>query len=203
MLFRSQTVPARKTIWHPKEWSEYIPIVCQGWASSALTLPDGRRQILSFVLQGDLVSTVGLLGSMSGRTVEAVTEVTFRKFKRSELKDFFFGNPDLLETLSKAWIEERMDSDQLALDLGRRSADERIARLIMNLARRLNKRGMMNGPTMEFPLRQRHIADATGLTPVHVSKVMGEFQRAELIEISGRSLTITNEVELRRVADWR
>ena len=56
---------------------------------------------------------------------------------------------------------------------------------------------------MEFPLRQRHIADATGLTPVHVSKMMGEFQRNGLIEISSRSLTILNETELYRIADWR
>ena len=91
----------------------------------------------------------------------------------------------------------------MALDLGRRTASERIARQILNLAERLAKRGMMRGQTMEFPLRQRHIADATGLTPVHVSKVLGEFQRARLIEISSRSLTILNEPELRIAADWR
>jgi CRP-like cAMP-binding protein len=56
---------------------------------------------------------------------------------------------------------------------------------------------------MEFPLRQRHIADATGLTPVHVSKVLGEFQRAGLFEICGRHLTIIDETELRRAAEWR
>jgi CRP/FNR family transcriptional regulator len=75
--------------------------------------------------------------------------------------------------------------------------------LILSLAERLAKRGMMNGHTMEFPLRQRHVADATGLTPVHVSKVLGEFQRAGLMEISSRSLTVINETELRRAADWR
>jgi CRP-like cAMP-binding protein len=62
---------------------------------------------------------------------------------------------------------------------------------------------MTTGQTMEFPLRQRHIADATGLTPVHVSKVLGEFQRAGLIEIGERLLTIVNETELRRAAEWR
>jgi len=61
----------------------------------------------------------------------------------------------------------------------------------------------VKGAMMEFPLRQRHIADATGLTPVHVSKVLGEFQRANLIDISRRTLTIVNGTELRRVADWR
>jgi CRP/FNR family transcriptional regulator len=197
------TIPARRTICHPKEWSEYVPIICQGWAISSITLPDGRRQILSFLLSGDLVSTACLLEPMLGLTVEAVTEVTYRKFKRSEIRPFLFGHSDLLEILSKTWIEERMQGDQLALDLGRRTADERIARLILNLAPRLAKRDMVNGSTMDFPLRQRHIADATGLTPVHVSKVLGEFQRSGLIEISSRSLKIINETELRRVADWR
>ena len=75
--------------------------------------------------------------------------------------------------------------------------------MILNLAERLAKRGMMDGQAMEFPLRQRHIADATGLTPVHVSKVLGEFQRAGLIDISSRSLTIIDVTELRRAADWR
>ena len=198
-----QIVPPRRSIYHPKEWSEFIPIICQGWAASSITLPDGRRQILSFVLPGDLVSTAGFLEPMSGRTVEAITEVTYRKFKRSELKAFMFAHPDLMDALSKTLVEERMEADELALDLGRRPADERIARLILRLARKLAGRGMMSDRTMEFPLRQRHIADATGLTPVHVSKMMGELQRNELIEISARSLTILNETELYRIADWR
>ena len=140
---------------------------------------------------------------MSGRTVEAITEVTYRKFNRSELRAFMFAHPDLMDVLSKMLVEERMEADQLALDLGRRPADERIARLILKLAKKLAERGMINDRTMEFPLRQRHIADATGLTPVHVSKMMGEFQRNGLIEISSRSLTILNETALYRIADWR
>jgi CRP/FNR family transcriptional regulator, anaerobic regulatory protein len=197
------TVPARRTIFHPKEWSEFVPVICSGWSVSSIALPDGRRQILSFLLPGDAVSTAFLFGPLSGRHVEAVTEVTYRKFKRSDLRALLFENPDLLDKISKIWIEERIQADQLALDLGRRTASERIARQILNLAERLAKRGMMSGQTMEFPLRQRHIADATGLTPVHVSKVLGEFQRARLIEISSRSLTILNETELRIAADWR
>jgi CRP/FNR family transcriptional regulator len=199
----TQVIPARRTICHPKEWSDGIPVICQGWAASSITLLDGRRQILAFLLPGDLVSTAYLLEPMSGRTVEAVTDVTCRKFSRGELKSFLFKQPALLEKLSKAWVEERTQADQLALDLGRRTADERIARLILNLAERLAKRGLVNGQSMEFPLRQRHVADATGLTPVHVSKVLSEFQRAGLLVINRRTLTIMNETDLRRVADWR
>lgn len=190
-------------ICHPKEWSEFVQIICQGWAASSITLPDGRRQILSFLLPGDIISATYLLEPMSGRAVEAVTEVTYRKFNRSGFKAVLFANSTLLEKFSKICVEKEARSDLLAVDLGRRTADERISRLILRLADKLAERGMMRDQTMDFPLRQKHIADATGLTPVHVSKVLGEFQRTGLIEISSRSLTIIDTTELRRVADWR
>ena len=60
------------------------------------------------------------------------------------------------------------------------------------------------GPTeFEFPLRQHHIADATGLTPVHVSKVLSEFRRNGLINISERSITILDPIGFDRVANMR
>lgn len=197
------TIPARRLILHPKEWSDFVPIICSGWAMSSVALPDGRRQIISFLLPGDMVSAGSLLTPLSGHTVEAITEVTYRKFKRDEVKGLLFGRADLLEKLFVLWNEAKARADQLALDLGRRRADERIARLILRLADKVAKRTQIRTQTFDFPLRQRHIADATGLTPVHVSKVLGELQRAGLIEINSRSLTIVNVSELQRVADWR
>ena len=197
------TIPARRLILHPKEWSEFVPIVCSGWAMSSVALPDGRRQVISFLLPGDIVSAGSLLAPLSGQSVEAITEVTYRKFRREEIKKVLFGRSDLLERLFAIWNEAKARSDQLALDLGRRRADERIARLILRLADKVAKRSTVRTQTFDFPLRQRHIADATGLTPVHVSKILGELQRAGLVEISGRTLTILNGPELQRVADWR
>jgi len=194
------TIPARRTICHPKEWSEFVLIICSGRAVSSVALSDGRRQILSILLPGDVVFSTGPNEPTSGRAVEAITEVTYRKFKRDDFYALMLVHPALFERLIKVWSEERARADRLALDLGRRTADERIARLILNLAGRLSERGLVQGQTMDFPLRQRQIADATGLTPVHVSKVLGEFQRAGLIEISNRSLTIIDETELRQVA---
>ena len=117
----AQTAPARRMICHPKDWSEFVPIICKGWATSSILLTDGRRQILSFLLSGDLVSTASIFGSTSGRSVEAITEVTYRKFRRDDVKASLFKNPELLESLSQVWIEEREQSDQLAVDLGRRT----------------------------------------------------------------------------------
>jgi CRP-like cAMP-binding protein len=194
------TIPSRRTICHAKEWSEFVTVVCEGWAASSSALPDGRRQIHSIVLPGDLVLSTGPFNPVFGHTVEAITDVTYRRYKRSELEALVFESPDLFKRLMDMWSEARLQGNQLALSLGRRTAHERIASFILTLSESLARRGMMAADTMDFPLRLKHIADATGLTPVHVSKVQTEFQRAGLIRIQDRSLTILDRGELRHIA---
>jgi CRP/FNR family transcriptional regulator len=206
--YTSRTVPARRIICREHDLHDAVPIICNGWAASVVMLSDASRQILSFLLPGDLVSTALLFEPRSHCLVEAITDVIYRTFKRSDLKATLFKHPEMFDKLSKAWIEEKDRADQLIVDLGRRTADERIARLMLNLAERLSQRGMTrttetDAIEMEFPLRQHHIADATGLTPVHVSKVLSEFRRGGLIKISDRSLTILDPAGFRRVAHMR
>jgi CRP/FNR family transcriptional regulator len=204
----SRTVPGRRIICREHDLHDAVPVICGGWAASVVLLSDASRQILSFLLPGDLVSTALLFGPRSHCLVEAITDVVYRTFKRSDLKAILFQNPEMFDKLSQAWIEEKDRADQLIVDLGRRTADERIARLMLNLAERLSRRDMTRTTEnfaieMEFPLRQHHIADAAGLTPVHVSKVLSEFRRSGLIKISDRSLTILDPVGFRRVANTR
>jgi CRP/FNR family transcriptional regulator, anaerobic regulatory protein len=198
-----QSVPARRIVCRGRDLADVMPIICDGWAASTVTLSNGGRQILSFLLPGDLVSTALLFDASSQLVVEAITDVRYRTFDREELRTALFAQPSLLDTLSKAWIEEKTRSDQLIVGLGRRSADERIAQLILSLKGRLAKRGFVRGSTFEFPLRQHHIADAMGLTPVHVSKILSDFRRSGLIELSGRSLTVLDPVRFEQIATVR
>lgn len=198
-----QELRARRTLRYSSEQSELVPIICQGWATLSIALNRGRRQILSFLLPGEFADRANLLGRVSmKRHVAAITDTTIRSFKRSELHVQFLKRIDLLDRLIKCWIEEDERRDQLVIDLGQRSAEERVARLILSLAERLAKRGMMQGPTMEFPLRQHQIADAVGLTPVYVGKVLNAFQQDGLIKINRRSLTIRNAALLHVRAEF-
>jgi CRP-like cAMP-binding protein len=197
--------PARRIICRDEELHDGVPVICDGWAASIAMLSDSSRQILSFLLPGDIVSTALLFEQRGQYLVETITDVRYRIFRRSELKMALLKRFDLFENFSKTWIEEKSRADQLIVDLGRRTADERIARLILNLVERLAKRGMARGEPVEldFPLRQRHIADAAGLTPVHVSKVLSDFRRNGLIRLSERSLTILDLAGFRRIASMR
>jgi CRP-like cAMP-binding protein len=200
---RSHSAPARRIIYRERDLHDTIPIVCGGWAASVVTLSDSRRQILSFLLPGDIVSTTLLFEPRSYCLIEAVTDVRYRTFARAELKAILLDRPELFDKFAKTWVEEKVRADQLIVDLGRRAADERIAQLILRLRDRLEQRGMADSQTMEFPLRQHHIADATGLTSVHISKVLSEFRRNGLIEITDRSLTILDLERFRRIAHMR
>ena len=196
-------VPARRLVWHAKEWSEYVPVISSGWAAASITLANGSRQILSFLLPGDVVTSAALFGAVSGRSIEAITEVTYRKYRRDDVSALLRSDADFFERVSAAFIQERTHADNLLVDLGRRMADARIARLMLYLADALGRRNMVASKTMPFPLRQKHIADATGLTTNHVTKTLKQFQQLGLIDIQNRTLTINNATELGHIAAWR
>lgn len=195
----AHTAKARRLLVHERDFPDAVPIICSGWAASIRFLPNGRRQILSILLPGDIVSTGLLFGPRPEYVIEAITNVRYRTFKRRELKSFLFKRSDFLDSIMNASLAELAHSDRLIVDLGRRSSEERIARLILNLAQRLSDKDMMRDSTnMEFPLRQHHIADATGLTQVHVSVVISEFRRSGLVEFRQRSLTLLDLEGLRQ-----
>lgn len=195
--FRS--VRARQIVCRSQDLHDAVPVICDGWAASIRISSNGSRQILSFLLPGDIVSTALVFAPPQHQLIEAITDVCYCTFQRDLLKTMLLEHAGSFDRLAKAWMEEKDRSDRLIVDLGRRSADERIARLIMNLYERVMQRCNTGAGTkeMDFPLRQHHIADATGLTAVHVSKVLSGFKRKALIKISDRSLTISDPAGLR------
>ncbi len=198
-----QTAHAGQLIYRSNEPTDGVNVVCDGWAFTFIMLPDGRRQILSFLLPGDILATIALLKESLHFSIQALTDLRYCRFSKSELRSRMATDPKFFDEYSAICISEKEEIDQLVTDLGRRTADERIARLMLALMGRLSARAKVHDQSFAFPLRQRHIADATGLTPVHVSRVIGSFRNAGLIEINDRCLRILNLTELARVSSTR
>ena len=173
--------------------------VCQGWALRFIQLSDGRRQNLAVLLPGDLCLTALFQDSLQF-SVEAVTELRITRFARSDLKRKIREDANMLEQFGKACAAEQRDSDERAVNLGRRSAEERVANLMLGLVNRMSRQHFRPNHDYAFPLLQRHIADLTGLTPVHVSRVMTEFRHAGLMRLSRGLLTVANLAELEHIA---
>jgi CRP-like cAMP-binding protein len=198
-------VAARRTIFRAHDDLDYVPIICSGWAVTSVMLSDGSRQILHFLLPGDIVLSALLFEPKPTVSIEAITDVTYRVFNRVDLRERLFSKADLAEKLAVLWTESKRRADELIVDLGRRGAPERVARLLLTLVERLQSRDMtIGGPfEIDFPLRQHHIADAVGLTPVHVSKLLSEFRRTGIIRLSERTLAILDPDRLRALAKLR
>lgn len=196
-----QACPARRKIFQSDQRIEDIPIISSGWAAAIANFGHDRRQIIAFLLPGDLVSGALVFDDRLNVIVEAITDVTCHNYARAEFRAALAANPNLFEAVLRAWAEESLQIAQLAVSLGQCTAEERIARLIVNLSERLAKRRMVEDDAFDFPLRQWHIAEYTGLTHVHVSKVLGQLRRDGLIDFKDRVLTIRNPVALRRICN--
>jgi CRP/FNR family transcriptional regulator len=196
-----QITRARHTLYRAGENLDGIPFVYSGWAARVRRLPDGRRQILSFVLPGDLVSASAIFSDRLSFFVEAITDVRYSVSQRAQVDQILAQDPQLLRTLVSACLAEKADIEELATDLGRRRAEERIARLFLQLRTRLEARGQVSGLSFDMPLRQQHIADATGMTVIHVGRVLGALRTDGVIQVAGGVLTITDRPALQRLAD--
>lgn len=180
-----------------------LPVLLEGWAVGISRLSDGRRQILSFLLPGDLISAHAAFSERLSFSVEAVTAVRYSYYDRKDLVEQLSSDPRTFNALIRSFIVEREKANQLAVDLGCRSAHERVARLILHLHRRLKQRDLVFDDSFDVPLRQQHIADATGLTAVHVNRVLGSLRHDGIVEVADGRWKILDYASLERLADLR
>lgn len=198
----TRTLPAKTTICRAGELAPFYYTLLDGWAFRYKLIPDGRRQILSFLLPGDSISFQLMRAERLHFSVQALTEVSLCVFDRQQLSRYVADSPALVARLDCLTARETAASDDRLTDLGRRSAHERVARLLVQLCLRLQRRGRVDGDTFAFPLRQHHIADALGLTAVHVSRVLKTLKDDGLLSIDGQRLTVRDEHMLRKISGY-
>jgi CRP/FNR family transcriptional regulator, anaerobic regulatory protein len=181
---------AKRIIHRERETPDAVYTLFEGWAFRFRLLDDGRRQILSFLLPG---SAIGLPLHGSSRmkySVQALTDVTLCAFGRAELADYLGSVGNGLSSLETCYASLCEASDERLVDLGRRTARERLGSLILDLRERLAAQGKVANETMFFPLKRQHIADTLGLTPVHVGRVLGQLVADKIISLDRDSLTV-------------
>lgn len=179
--------------------SKDVFVLCSGWAYRYFQLSNGRRQILSFLLPGDLFSPISVFEKRFNFSVTALTAIRISGFERLEIRARFAINPEIQAALARSCIVEDHSATALITVLGQRSAEERIAYLILHLMTRIAARNVIRDQRYPFPLRQQHIADAVGLTPVHVSRVFSAFRDRRLLVLSEGVLQVLNLPELERI----
>ncbi|WP_076744578.1 Crp/Fnr family transcriptional regulator [Sphingomonas jeddahensis] len=154
--------------------------IVSGWACRQRILPDGRRQILDFLLPGDLIGVSPLSNPLAPATILAVTEVV-----TCALPAAAAGMPGLSHAYTVSAALTELYTLAQVTRLGRLSAQERLADWLLETRDRLALAGQTVGDNLPVPLTQELLADALGLTSVHVNRTLQSMRRDGLL--AGRS----------------
>ncbi|MEE7475937.1 Crp/Fnr family transcriptional regulator [Methylobacterium hispanicum] len=179
---------------------ETVNLFLDGWACRYKQLEDGRRQIVAFFVPGDLCDIhIYVLREMD-HAIAAITPVRLATVPREILLDTMDRHPRITRAL---WWESLVNAAiqrEWTVNIGRRTALERLAHLFCELFLRLRAVGLAEGSTCPFPLTQLELADATGLTNVHVNRTLKEMRNAGLILLKSRQLTVPDLAALQKAA---
>lgn len=171
-------------------------IVRSGWLHSSAVLGNGSRQILRFHFRSDVLGLALLAFAESAETVTAVTDVVLAPFSRDRVAALIADHPRLAALLVALAIAARVSlADRLA-SIGRTPARARVSSLLCEIHARLKMLGLAEDGTIQLPLTQEEIGDATGLTSVHVNRMMRSLVDDGLIERQGSRLRIPDQARL-------
>jgi CRP-like cAMP-binding protein len=179
-----------------------IHLVLTGLAARAKTVPDGGRQIMAFLVPGDLCDVEVFVLEAMDHDIIALSDTTCALIPASVMEDVLTESSKLTKAM---WWSTMTDSAVLReriVDHGSRDARERIAHILCELLIRYRIVDATQGDSFPFPLTQEELAEATGMTPVHVNRVLQQLRADGLLELKNRVLTVLDPQGLKAVAQY-
>ena len=180
-----------------EESDKFLFVVIDGWMFRNAILEDGRRQILDFILPGDLIAGHRSNHTEVSQTLDAITDSVVALIPIHAVSELVREMPSVALTLLEASQSALYGSYENLVDTGRRTSLEAVAHFLIRIeARAADAIGRTNDGIVVFPLIQEHIGDAIGLTAVHVCRTLRKLKTAGAIEMGRGWLKITDAAKL-------
>nr|WP_245265471.1 Crp/Fnr family transcriptional regulator [Methylorubrum extorquens] len=199
---RTYNLAARQDIMRDGDKPSHCCLILDGWACRYKLLGDGRRQILSFHIPGDVPDLQSLHIPTMDHGLATVTKATVAFIPHESLMELTLRHPSIGALL---WRDTLIDAGIFRawmVGMGRRSAFEQVAHLFCEMYLKLQAVGLAEHYRCPLPLTQIDLADALGITNVHVNRVLKEMRGRPLITLHGQTLVIEAWDELLRVAEF-
>ncbi len=177
-------------------------LVVSGFACRHKLLEDGRRQIVSFHVPGDILDLAGLLLGSVDHGISTLTQAGIVSIPHATLLGWVECHPNLGRLL---WRDTMIDASvyqEWVVNVGRRPARMRVAHLLCELVARLRAAGLTRGHSCLLPITYAEVADATGLTAVHVNRVLQDLHADGLVEIGSGALVVPDWKGLTRAGSF-
>jgi CRP-like cAMP-binding protein len=177
-------------------------LITEGIAIRYRILRDGQRQILNFLLPGDFAGVTACRFDNALCSIKTLTQAAISPVPMARLLGLFDTHPRLAAKLFWSFASETAILGEHLIAIGRRSAPERIAHLLLELYNRLQLIGLADENSYRLPLTQEMISDALGLSIPYVNRVLQQLRHAGLVTIKDQLVVIDNMEELAALADF-
>jgi CRP-like cAMP-binding protein len=178
-------------------------VLISGYACRHKVAKDGGRQIVSFHVPGDLLDMQHLWLETADHNVQVITDANVAFVPVTALRQLVEDHPALGVAL---WQDSLLDASvfrEWVLNVGRRDAKTRIAHMLCEFVARSEAAGLGGPSDQVIPMTQEHIGDATGLTPVHVNRMLRTLREEGALKGSGRDLQVADWKCLKQSAEFR
>ena len=195
-------IAARRDLIREGDPPRSVFLVLEGWGCRYKTLPDGRRQIVAIFIPGDLCDFNLYILKEMDHSIGAITAMKVAEFGREDVERLTAEHPRITEALFWDQLVSAAVQREWTLNVGQRTAYERLAHFLCEMFLRLRAVGLTSGDSCDFPLTQTDLADTTGLTAVHVNRTLQDLRRDGLVELSARKLRVPNLQALMRAGSF-
>lgn len=204
-----ELISVKRDVHAPKEdiiadgaHSDLCHVVLSGLACRYKMLPDGSRQIMAFLIPGDLCDAEIFILKVMDHGVSAITQTTTALIPAQAMKTLLRETSSLSEALWWGTMTDLGVLRERIIDHGRRTAYVRIAHLFYEMLVRYRMVELTDGDSFDFPITQTDLADATGLTPAHANRTLRTLRMEGLMEVAGGRVTVLDPDRLKKAAQF-
>ncbi len=182
------------------EDAKHVFVLQSGWAIRYRLLEDGRRQIVNFMLPGDVFDLQALADLKADHSVTAISQCHVAVIQAPPFIRMLKESSRLAMAFWWSAVQEESILREQIVRIGRKSARERIGHMLLELHRRYVGATGVADDRLTMPVTRADIADALGLTPVHVSRTMSAMRRSGLISEERGALKLEDRDRLARLS---
>jgi CRP-like cAMP-binding protein len=177
-------------------------LLVEGFCIRAKTTSDGSRQILSIHIPGEIPDLQSLHLHVMDHDLVPVTESTLGFISHVALRNITRGRPNAAEALWRDTLVEAAVFREWIVNVGQRPGLNRLAHLMMELRERLRVIGKVSGPEFDLPFTQEQLGEATGITSIHVNRVLKQLRNAGVLKFQRGRVAVLDEAQFREAADF-
>ena len=188
---------------HESSVLDEVYLIVQGMGCRYKLLPGGERQILGYLIPGDLCDIHFITLTKPDHSVALVSDSQVVKIPTQKLNALLANNPRIERALSLAALHDIAILREWLLNVGQRNALQKLSHFFCEMMLRLSRVGQVaDDGSFELPINQMALADTTGLTPVHINRTLQRLRSDGLIRLYQRRLSIIDSDRLAAIAGF-